>query len=189
MNKAPGENRRGLVYYMHDGAEAFRFQLAGDLSQHSTRDLEQARQTASSMLQERRLIVDLTDLTSIDVDGSQLLQQWHARGAELVVISADAKARIQSMTNTPITVVGTQEESYKWLLRPATLLSAIFLAALLLATAITASSQWPLFLGARMSTIRGESQFKSWLSRGWSGTSGTCGLEDPGRQPGPAPTA
>jgi len=25
-------------------------------------------------------------------------------------------------------------------------------------------------------------------SRGVSGTSGTCGLEDPGRQPGPAPT-
>ena len=62
-------------------------------------------------------------------------------------MTAGGKERIQSMANTPITIVAAKNESYEWLLRPATLFLATLLVALLLATAITATSCWPLFLG------------------------------------------
>ena len=126
---------------MHDEVAAFRFQLAGDLSQGSTHDLEQARQTASSVFGGRCLIVDLTGITSVDTAGRELLDKWHELGARMVVISLEAKPRIQSITNVPITVVGKKPEASKWLpSRAATLWLAALLVLLLLATVIAASA-------------------------------------------------
>jgi anti-anti-sigma regulatory factor len=118
----PARKAFGLEYYIHDGAAAFRFQLAGELSQDSARDLEQARHTASSTFQRRRLVVDLTGITHIDDSGRRLLDEWHSRGAELVVVSPRAKARIHSMINLPVTVVRPKTESCAWLSRAASFL-------------------------------------------------------------------
>ncbi len=111
----------GLVYYMHDESEALRFELAGDLSHDTAPDLEQARQTASSIIGRRPLIVDLTDLTSIDAAGRELLEQWHTLGAQLTVVSSEAKARFQ-LAGAPISIVGSGPRASKWLpFRAATL--------------------------------------------------------------------
>jgi anti-anti-sigma regulatory factor len=127
-----------FVYYMHDESAAFRFQLAGDLSQDNTGDLEQARQTASSTFGGRSLIVDVTGVTSIDAAGRELLDAWHKLGARLVVNSAKAKRRIQLMTTVPIAVVRKGTEASKWLsFRAANLWVAALLA---LVTAIAARS-------------------------------------------------
>jgi ABC-type transporter Mla MlaB component len=111
MNDAIRNRRTGLVYYIHDESAAFRFRLAGDLSQIDVVELEQARQTASSIIGERALVIDLTGLVSIDSAGRELLQQWHSRGARLIVNSARALARIEGLTGLAVTVVPTLRKS------------------------------------------------------------------------------
>lgn len=122
----PSRRASGLVYYMHDGAAAFRFQLAGELSQDTARDLEQARHTASSTFQRRRLIIDLTGITHIDDSGRRLLDEWQSRGADLVVASPRANARIRSMIDLPVTVVTPKIESRRWLPRAASVILRTF---------------------------------------------------------------
>src|SRR6266853_387307 len=101
MNPALHTKSGGFVYYMHDGSAAFRFQLAGELSGKSTGDLEQARQTAASIIGRRRLVVDLSGLTSIDAAGRKLLKEWQVLGAQMIVIAAKEEARIQLMAGIP----------------------------------------------------------------------------------------
>jgi anti-anti-sigma regulatory factor len=87
-----------FTYYMHDSPGAFRFKFVGDLCHHSTADLDQARQTASSIFGGRSLIVDLTGVESMDDAGRELIAKWHILGARFVVTTRQAMARIQSMT-------------------------------------------------------------------------------------------
>jgi anti-anti-sigma regulatory factor len=87
------QGSRGLTCYLHDERTAFRFQLAGDLDRDSAADLEQSRQTAWSMLDGRRLVVDVTGIESIDAAGRELFDRWRGLGAEFVVTSG-AKPRV-----------------------------------------------------------------------------------------------
>jgi hypothetical protein len=104
-----------LRYYMHDGPAAFSFELAGGLSRDGARELEQAWLTASSVREGRDLIVDLSFVTSIDEAGRELLSRWHAEGARLVAISAEAKSRLQAMTDRPIVVQRAHPRVSTWL--------------------------------------------------------------------------
>jgi anti-anti-sigma regulatory factor len=90
------------------------------LSQGSAAELDEARQTASSIFNRRPLIVDLTGIDSMDNAGRELITKWHGLGAQLVVTSPEAQARIQSMTNMPIVFLETKTRS-KWLRLPALL--------------------------------------------------------------------
>ena len=69
----------GLRYYMHDGPDAFRFELTGRLSKDAARDLEQAWRTAESTIGKRLVIIDLSGLTGIDRHGHELLDRWARR--------------------------------------------------------------------------------------------------------------
>lgn len=109
-----------FMYYMHDEFAAFRLLLIGDLSQGSAAELDEARQTASSIFNGRPLIVDLTGIDSMDNAGRELITKWHGLGAQLVVTTPEAQARIQSMTNMPIVFLETKRRS-KWLRLPALL--------------------------------------------------------------------
>jgi len=151
MNDASRGKGGGLVYYMHDGSAAFRFKLAGDLSQDTAQDLEQARKTAASIIGRRSLVVDLTHLISLDAAGRKLLEEWHALGAELTVVSSEAQARIRSMAGVPVTLLGTGRGASGWLpSRMAGLWLSALVALLLLAGAFRAASRQP---GAGMSAI------------------------------------
>src|SRR5271165_1671444 len=75
---------QALQYYMHDGPAAFRFVLAGDLNGEGARRLDQDWRTASSVIGDRRLIVDMTSVTGVDEQGRALLAQWHVEGAEFI---------------------------------------------------------------------------------------------------------
>jgi hypothetical protein len=81
------EMRQTFSYYMHDGSTAFSFELAGDLSDEGARELEQAWRTATSVIGEKELLIDLSYVTGFDEAGHELLNKWHAHGARLVVIS------------------------------------------------------------------------------------------------------
>ena len=61
-----------LCYYMHDGTDAFRFELTGRLSEDAARDLEPAWSTAASTIGKRRVIIDLSGVTVIGRNGHAL---------------------------------------------------------------------------------------------------------------------
>jgi ABC-type transporter Mla MlaB component len=90
--------RDAFRYYMHDGAAAFSFELAGRLSDADAHELQRTWRTASSVIGDRTLIVDLSYVTGIDVAGQKLLRGWHADGAQLVAQSPEASALVQSIT-------------------------------------------------------------------------------------------
>jgi hypothetical protein len=74
-------------YFMHYGPSAFRLELAGDLDNEGARRLEQDLRTASSVIADRALIVDMTFVTSAEQEGRALLARWYAEGARFVARS------------------------------------------------------------------------------------------------------
>ena len=91
-----------LQYYMHDGPSAFRFELAGDLNNEAARDLHQAWRTASSMIGDRALVVDMTFVTGAGKDGRSLLARWHAEGAQLIARSNVSRALAEAIVGAPL---------------------------------------------------------------------------------------
>jgi len=91
-----------LHYYMHDGPNAFRFELSGNLNREGVWRLDQDWRTASSMLGDRRLIVDMTFVTGVDEAGRALLAGWHREGALLVANSKVSRALAESILGEPL---------------------------------------------------------------------------------------
>jgi hypothetical protein len=91
-----------LQYYMHDGPSAFRFELAGDLNNEAARDLDQAWRTASSVIGDRALVVDMTFVTNAEKDGRSLLARWHAEGAQLIARSKVSRELAEAIVGEPL---------------------------------------------------------------------------------------
>jgi hypothetical protein len=91
-----------LQYYMHDGQTAFRFELAGDLNHEGARILDQAWRTASSVVGDRRLIVDMTFVTAVSEEGRALISRWHEEGAQLIANSPTSPALAESILGQPL---------------------------------------------------------------------------------------
>jgi hypothetical protein len=102
-------------YYMHDGVNAFSFELAGRLSNDAARQLQQAWRTASSVVGERTLIVDLSYVNAIDPLGRDLLRHWHSQGARLVANSPEARALLQSVTGECVPIMAGPAPHSTWL--------------------------------------------------------------------------
>ena len=93
-----------LQYYMHDGPSAFRFELAGDLSNEAARELDQAWRMASSMVGDRALVVDMTFVTGAGRDGRSLLARWYAEGAQLIARSKVSRTLAEAIVGAPLPV-------------------------------------------------------------------------------------
>jgi hypothetical protein len=93
---------QALQYYMHDGPTAFRFELAGNLNHEDARRLDQAWRTASSVIGDRRLIVDMTFVTNVDEQGRALITRWHRGGAQLIANSKASRALAESILGKPL---------------------------------------------------------------------------------------
>ena len=87
---------------MHDGPTAFRFELAGNLNHEDARRLDQAWRTASSVIGDRRLIVDMTFVTGVDERGRALITRWHREGARLIANSKASRALAESILGKPL---------------------------------------------------------------------------------------
>jgi hypothetical protein len=126
-------------YYMHDGPSAFRFELAGSLNDEGTRELRQAWRTASPVIGDRKLIVDMTFVTSVEGEGRRLLAQWYSGGAQIVARSKRSQQLAQAIVGAPLPEVAasdmragrTWSPFHAWLGAPK-LRVALLLAALLL---------------------------------------------------------
>lgn len=73
-----------MPLYLHDEANAMRFKIRGELGGSCVIELESSWRTASSVLRGKSLVVDLTDVTSIDEAGEQLLVRMQKEGAHLI---------------------------------------------------------------------------------------------------------
>jgi hypothetical protein len=82
---------------MHDGPSAFRFELAGRLNQEGARRLDQDWRTASSVIGDRRLLIDMTFVTYVDEQGRELITRWHRDGARLIANSKASRALAESI--------------------------------------------------------------------------------------------
>lgn len=91
-----------LQYYMHDGPSAFRFELAGHLTEEGARRLDQDWRTASSVIGDRCLIVDMTFVTNMDDYGRELLARWNTEGARFVANSKRSRELAESITGQPL---------------------------------------------------------------------------------------
>src|SRR5712691_9756298 len=94
-----------MIYYMHDGSAAFSFELAGTISDDDAAELEQAWRTASSVIEDRILVVDLSFVTQIDAAGRDLLRHWHENGAKLVANTPTARSLAESILGALIPAV------------------------------------------------------------------------------------
>src|SRR5712692_6141610 len=95
-------NNQALQCYMHDGPTAFRFELAGNLNHEGARRLDQDWHTASSVIGDRVLIVDMTFVTGVDGQGRVLLTRWHREGARLIANSKASRALAESILGEPL---------------------------------------------------------------------------------------
>jgi hypothetical protein len=93
----------GLLFYMHDGPKAFRFELAGNLSGVEVGKLDQAWRTASSTFGGKALAVDITFLIDADEHGRDLLRRWSNAGARLVANSKASRDLAESIMGHPYT--------------------------------------------------------------------------------------
>lgn len=73
-----------MELYQHDGPDMFRFELRGGVSGAAVYDLEQAWNTAASILRGKQLIVDVSAVTNADAGGLDLLIRMRASGARLI---------------------------------------------------------------------------------------------------------
>jgi hypothetical protein len=91
-----------MDYYQHDGATTFRFQLAGELAGPGVTDLEHAWQTATSIMHDKQLVLDVSDVTGADATGMQLLKRMLKSGASLVSAQPPASPELLSTLGAPV---------------------------------------------------------------------------------------
>jgi hypothetical protein len=102
-----------MRYYMHDGPAAFRFELAGDLEANDAARLEQDWNTASSMVGNRTLIVDLSFVTGIAESVRSLFKRWYAAGAEFAANSKRSRELVELITGRPFTQEQPHAPTYR----------------------------------------------------------------------------
>jgi len=83
-NQASRPHVSALKYYIHDGTEAFRFQLIGELREMDVKELTGCWETAKSTFGSRKLVLDLQRLASTDENGKEWLLAMVREGAVCV---------------------------------------------------------------------------------------------------------
>ncbi len=99
---------------MHDGPDAFSFELAGNLAGASVRELEQAESTAASTVNGRKVIVDLSYITEVDTAGRALLRRWYDDGAQLVAELPQGRKIVASITGEEPELVANTARRRTW---------------------------------------------------------------------------
>jgi hypothetical protein len=94
--------KSSLTYYMHNGPAAFSIELCGALAADDVVRLQQDWRTASSVVGDKSLVVDLSFVTSVDQAGRELLRTWHRNGARLAANTPGARRLVESMIGAPL---------------------------------------------------------------------------------------
>src|SRR5947208_1534426 len=86
-NQASRPHVSALKYYIHDGTEAFRFQLIGELREMDVKELAGCWDTAKTTFGSRKLVLDLQRLASTDESGKEWLLEMLGGFSPGVVIN------------------------------------------------------------------------------------------------------
>ena len=73
-----------MAIYIHDEAAQLRLRVTNDLDEQAANELASCWKTASSVVGERRIVMDLTGLSSIQETGRQLLELMGRKTHEVV---------------------------------------------------------------------------------------------------------
>jgi hypothetical protein len=93
-----------MDYYQHDFGTTFRFQLAGELTGADVMELEHAWHTATSIMRDKQLILDVSGLTGVDEPGVQLIQRMFGSGALVVSSEQPASRGLLLALGVPVSV-------------------------------------------------------------------------------------
>ncbi len=102
-----------MRYYMHDGPAAFRFELAGALDSDDALRLEQDWRTASSVIGNRILLIDMSFVTGIDDAVRRLFRRWYDEGAQFAANSARSRELVELITGRPFLNGPPQAPTYR----------------------------------------------------------------------------
>jgi len=91
-----------LDYYIHDGSDAFRLKIIGDVCGPGVASVDQAWRAARSVFGGRVLIIDLVSLGAPDEYGRDLLVGWHRIGAKIIARSEECRALAETIIGVPI---------------------------------------------------------------------------------------
>lgn len=97
-----------MAIYIHDEAARLRLRVTGDLDDSAARELASSWQTASSVLQDRKIVLDLRSLTSSGARGRQLLESLHHLGVDFLAQTPFQSALVAEVTGQPS---GSRESS------------------------------------------------------------------------------
>ena len=84
VRSSPVIRPSSLKYYIHDGIDACRFQLLGEVTASDVPELRGCWRTAKTTLAKRKLILDLRALKRMDEAGSAWVTSMVAEGAECI---------------------------------------------------------------------------------------------------------
>jgi len=89
-------------YCMHNGPTAFCIELAGILAAEGAERLAQDWRSASEVIGEKQLVVDISFLTEIDPEGRELLLRLFRGGAAIVANMPKSRALTESIIGHPL---------------------------------------------------------------------------------------
>ncbi len=90
-----------LKISIHDTPEQLKFKLEGRLIGPWVREVEQSWDTAQSVRNGRKAVFDLSDVTFIDDNGRDLLENLHKTGVSFIVADPMTCAIVEEVTGTP----------------------------------------------------------------------------------------
>ena len=95
-------SRTPLEYYIHDEADALRFEIVGNLTGPAVGSVDQTWRTAHSVLDGRGVVVGLTAFADADESGRDLLLSWHRSGARIIARSPESRKLAEAIVGAPV---------------------------------------------------------------------------------------
>ena len=90
-----------MAIYIHDEADRLRLRVTGDLDDFATEELASCWKTASSVVGQRPLVVDLTGLYTAQASGRNLLETLHRQGVQFLTASEFQAELVAGVTGKP----------------------------------------------------------------------------------------
>ncbi len=84
---------RAFKFYLHDSVEACRLQLLGPLTSRELKELSGCWNTARTTLKDRKLVLDVSGVTSFDDEARKWIAAMVAEGALLVEAPVEPPSR------------------------------------------------------------------------------------------------
>jgi ABC-type transporter Mla MlaB component len=104
-----------MEMYLNDSVKTFEFVLQGKLTRDAAQSLQHAWTTAASILNGRKVLVDVSALTAADPEGIELLYRMTGSGARLTAKRTPQSEEFVRSLGVPVTAP-SRRGSCAWML-------------------------------------------------------------------------